>query len=67
MGYQNYELAIGALFVGTLLRVAAPIAAPDLYVQWIALSQLLWVLALAVFLLVLGGALVGPRVDGKPG
>lgn len=59
--------AFGALFAGALVRIAVPIAAPQLYVYWVAVSQLLWITAFAVFLIVLGGALVRPRVDGKPG
>jgi uncharacterized protein involved in response to NO len=60
-------VAFGSLLVGGLFRVIAPVAAPSLYIYWIALSQVLWVVAFSIFLMVLGGALIRPRTDGKPG
>jgi len=64
---STLTFAFGSLVAGTLIRVIAPIAAPSQYVLWVGLSQALWVAAFAVFLIVLGSALVQPRVDGKPG
>ena len=60
-------VAFGSLLAGGLFRVIAPVAAPSLYIYWIALSQVLWVVAFSIFLMVLGGALIRPRTDGKPG
>ena len=60
-------VAFGSLLAGGLIRVIAPVAAPSLYIYWIALSQVLWVVAFTVFLIVLGRALIKPRVDGRPG
>lgn len=60
-------LAFGVLLAGSVVRVLAPIALPSQYVFWIALSQVLWVAAFAIFLITLAGTLVRPRIDGKPG
>lgn len=56
-----------SLFVGTLIRVIAPILSPDLYLQWITISQVLWIIAFSLFLFSYTVIFIKPRVDGKPG
>lgn len=59
--------AFGLLVAGSLVRVLAPIALPSVYLEVVALSQALWVAAFGIFVVTLGGALLRPRIDGKPG
>lgn len=40
---------------------------PDNYVLWIGLSQVLWILAFAIFCWVYAPMLIRPRVDGRYG
>lgn len=40
---------------------------PAKYGLWIAISQLSWILAFGIFLLLFLPILVAPRIDGQPG
>ena len=68
---RNPPILIGSalkiLVAGILIRVIIPLFIHDYYVLWIAISQLLWILAFAIFLGVCGGMLLRPRADGQPG
>mgnify|MGYP000128949719 CR=1 FL=1 len=56
-----------SLFLGTMTRVLAPIIMPSFYVQWIAISQVLWIAAFSLFLFSYSHIFIQARVDGKPG
>lgn len=56
-----------SLFLGTMIRVLAPIIMPSFYVQWITISQVLWIVAFSLFLFSYSHIFIQARVDGKPG
>jgi len=53
--------------LGAVVRVLLPLISMDLYVYWIGISQLLWIAAFAIFLVVFTPMLLAPRVDGRDG
>ena len=55
------------LVAGSIVRVVMPMIAPQLYATWISVSQLLWILAFAGFVIAYAPMLVKGRVDGKYG
>jgi uncharacterized protein involved in response to NO len=55
------------LSVGSVVRVALPLFDAAHYVRWMALSQLLWILAFTLFLWVFLPMLLRPRADGQFG
>lgn len=55
------------LFVGSLVRVVAPMIAPSDYRLWIGLSQLLWIIAFGAFCWRYAPMLIMPRIDGRYG
>lgn len=59
--------SMGALTLGALFRVLAPILFPGYFVIWIAVSQLLWIVAFAILAVVLSPILTAPRTDGRFG
>jgi uncharacterized protein involved in response to NO len=60
-------LVLLALILAGLLRVFPPLLNIADYRLWIALSQILWILAFAGFLLVYFPVLIKPRIDGQAG
>ncbi|HHJ35333.1 MAG TPA: NnrS family protein [Gammaproteobacteria bacterium] len=56
-----------ALSLGAVIRVIFPVIDMTLYVYWIALSQLLWMMAFLLFIRVYAPMLLAARVDGKDG
>ncbi|MCB1777391.1 MAG: NnrS family protein [Candidatus Competibacteraceae bacterium] len=60
-------LAFAALIIGALVRVFLPLIAPTYYLSWIALSQILWIMAFAIFTILYAPILIKPRVDGQFG
>ena len=54
---------IGLLLLGALVRVVMPLIAVDHYTLWIGLSQLFWVAAFVVFLVVYTPILIKPRLE----
>jgi len=50
-----------------IARVVLPVFMPGQYLLLIIISQALWMLAFAGFVVYFARVLVGPRVDGKPG
>jgi uncharacterized protein involved in response to NO len=56
-----------SLFLGTMTRVLAPIIMPSFYIQWITISQVLWIVAFSLFLFSYSHIFIQARVDGKPG
>jgi uncharacterized protein involved in response to NO len=55
------------LLVGVIVRVIFPLFAMDLYIYWIGLSQVLWIIAFAIFVYVYAPMLWRARVDGRDG
>lgn len=58
---------LGLLMLGTVVRVLSPIATPAWYGAWIALSQVLWIIAFGLFVGVYAPMLVSPRRDAGTG
>lgn len=58
---------LGCLFAGAVTRVLIPLVMPGLYGLWIALSQILWIIAFSQFVWIYAPMLLFPRVDGRPG
>lgn len=52
---------------GAVIRTFLPLIAEEKYILWIALSQILWILAFSLYLFFYFKVLVSPRVDGKFG
>jgi uncharacterized protein involved in response to NO len=59
--------ALAALLLAALARVALPLLFPSGYPLWVLISQLLWLLAFALFLFTYAPMLVSPRVDERFG
>lgn len=55
------------VILAALVRVVFPLVDATHYTLWVALSQLLWMAAFAVFSVVYIPQLIRPRVDGRPG
>lgn len=55
------------LLLGALVRIVFPLFNMELYVYWIAISQLLWMLAFAIFVFVYAPMFLSARVDGRDG
>lgn len=60
-------LLFASLFIGALVRVVAPMIAPNDYRLWIGLAQILWVIAFGGFCWHYVPMLVMPRIDGRYG
>jgi uncharacterized protein involved in response to NO len=59
--------SFAVLLAGVIVRVIFPLFAMDLYLYWIGLSQVLWVIAFAIFVYVYAPMLWSARVDGRDG
>ncbi len=59
--------AFGLLLIGAVFRVFLPLIDAGHYTLWIALSQVLWIIAFTIFSLVYLPILSKPRIDGRPG
>lgn len=55
------------LVCGALFRVVVPLISMDLYIYWIGISQLLWIAAFTMFLVVYAPMLWSTRIDGRDG
>ncbi|MCK5720524.1 MAG: NnrS family protein [Thiomargarita sp.] len=55
------------LGASTIIRVIFPIIFASLYLYWIAISQVLWIIAFSWFLIVYFPILLYPRIDGRYG
>ncbi len=56
-----------AAVTGSVTRVFLPMFWPEFYLQWIGLSQLLWIVSFGLFVIVYAPMLVKPRTDGGYG
>ena len=59
--------AFVALIAGAVVRVILPLIAADYYLIWIAVSQILWITAFLIFVVVYAPMLIKPRIDGQFG
>ena len=59
--------AFVVLLLGVIVRVVLPLFNMDLYLYWVAISQVLWMLAFAIFVFVYAPMLLSARVDGRDG
>jgi uncharacterized protein involved in response to NO len=55
------------LVIGSIFRVVLPLFDAARYTLWMGLSQLLWVLAFFLFMVIFLRMLYQPRADGQPG
>ena len=55
------------LVCGALFRVIFPLLSMNLYIYWIGISQLLWISAFMMFLVIYAPMLWSPRIDGRDG
>ena len=55
------------LAASTLSRVVLPLLVTQYYLQWVMLSQLLWLAAFTILLWVYLPMLIKPRLDGRYG
>ena len=56
-----------ALIVGTVVRVIFPLINSSAYLTWIAVSQILWITAFLIFVVIYSPMLIKPRIDGQFG
>lgn len=56
-----------AMALAVIVRVLFPLFNMDLYIYWIGLSQVLWMIAFAIFVFVYAPMLLSARVDGRDG
>lgn len=56
-----------ALMIGTVVRVILPLINPSDYLTWIAVSQILWIAAFLIFVVIYSPMLIKPRIDGQFG
>lgn len=59
--------AFVVLLLGVIVRVVLPLFNMDLYLYWVAISQVLWMLAFVIFVFVYAPMLLSARVDGRDG
>ncbi len=59
--------SFAALVLGVVFRVIFPLFSMELYVYWVAISQLLWMLAFTIFVVLYAPMLLTARVDGRDG
>ncbi|MCK4675570.1 MAG: NnrS family protein [Gammaproteobacteria bacterium] len=59
--------SFAVLLLGVIVRVIFPLFNMDLYLYWIGISQLLWMIAFAIFIFVYAPMLLSARVDGRDG
>jgi len=64
---KGVALMFFILFIGAIVRVIFPMVLPDNYQLWIALSQIFWMMAFALFVYLYAMILIRPRIDGRWG
>jgi uncharacterized protein involved in response to NO len=64
---RTMTIALALLVAAALVRVLLPLVDMTHYIQWIALSQVLWIAAFSIFVFTCLPMLSRPRVDGQPG
>ncbi|HRC70335.1 MAG TPA: NnrS family protein [Candidatus Competibacter denitrificans] len=64
---KTVPVALFLLIAGAMFRVIVPLLTSSVYPMWVAISQLLWIIAFLIFLISYLPMLVKPRVDGQFG
>ena len=59
--------SLAAMVLAVMFRVLLPLFNMDLYIYWIGLSQALWIVAFAIFVLIYAPMLLTARIDGRDG
>ena len=59
--------SFAVLLLAVIVRVIFPLFNMDLYIYWIGISQVLWMIAFAIFVFVYAPMLLSARVDGRDG
>jgi len=59
--------SFAVLLLGAVVRVLFPLFNMELYVYWVAISQVLWMFAFAIFIYVYAPMLLTARADGRDG
>ena len=59
--------SFAVLLSGVIVRVVFPLINMDLYVYWIGISQVLWMIAFVIFVVVYAPMLLSARVDDRDG
>lgn len=59
--------AFVCLIAGAVSRVFLPLIYMENYAVWVALSQILWIAAFSLFVIIYFPILTRPRIDGQPG
>lgn len=60
-------IAFVVINLAVVVRVFFPVFAPEMTLNWIELSGVLWALAFLLFVIIQGPMLYKARVDGRPG
>lgn len=60
-------VALVAMIIGSIFRVGLPLLDANLYVIWVVTSQILWITAFMIFVIIYAKMLINPRMDGQPG
>ncbi len=59
--------SFAVLLLGVIVRVVFPLFNMELYGYWIGISQVLWMISFAIFVIVYAPMLLSERVDGRDG
>ncbi len=55
------------LIVGSMVRVVLPLIDATHYLSWVLVSQILWIAAFLIFVVIYAPMLIKPRIDGQFG
>lgn len=55
------------LIAGSIVRVILPLIDANYYLSWVLISQILWIVAFLIFVIIYAPLLIKPRVDGRFG
>lgn len=64
---KTVAIALFILLAGAVFRVIVPLLVSEPYRMWVAISQLLWIIAFLIFLISYLPMLIKPRADGQFG
>ena len=59
--------SFSVLLLGVIVRVVFPLFSMELYLYWVGISQVLWMIAFAIFVFVYAPMLLSARIDGRDG
>ncbi|MFC1588737.1 NnrS family protein [Pseudomonadota bacterium] len=64
---RGLPIAFFLLLLAAVSRVILPLLLPSQYIMWIGISQVLWISAFGLFVILFASILIRPRIDGQPG